>query len=292
LEQPPEQPETAMVPLDTPPEVPENLNLSAVADLSTDELIAVVTSQHTAGSRFLLEGMRRGLPYFRNAGVALIVLRKRFSKGYWQEWARDKLPFSLRTAQRYIRIADNWDKLVGDDINKVDDMTLKQAIRDLSTANVEQSKKKVERVEEPEPDLLVTNDIKITETKAPKQKRDPDGAYVNRGTVNAMLDQQEAEDEARADMRADPEKMGEVYEIAGRTLGPDTPSKLVTKLVEAYRDQDIEENVYTFFDIARITLHAVNKFESEESLVGQGDTGVAYRYVNLDDDGEPYPVEE
>ena len=52
----------------------------------------------------------RGLQKFREAGEVLIRAKAQVPHGQWEAWVQDNLHFSLREAQRYMRLAREWPK--------------------------------------------------------------------------------------------------------------------------------------------------------------------------------------
>jgi len=57
------------------------------------------------------QAFQAGAGYTRQAGVLLIEARKQVEGHNWLAWLSDNVPFTERTAQRYIRIAEDWDRL-------------------------------------------------------------------------------------------------------------------------------------------------------------------------------------
>jgi DUF3102 family protein len=83
----------------------------------------------------------------RDCGQTLLAVKARLRHGDFTPWVREHCEFSERQAQRYMRIAANWDKLVhkelGDDVNpkttraadlSIEGLTIREAERILGGA--------------------------------------------------------------------------------------------------------------------------------------------------------------
>src|SRR5262245_30485687 len=180
---------TALVPSEAMPA--KDLNRSDLLDLSDEELIRIMADQHNAGKQLLFDGFRRGLPHFRNAGVVLLIFRERFKGKYWTQWARENVPFSQRTTNAYMQLARDWEKLVGEvGVDGIEELTINDALRKIVNPD-RPSRKRVERVNEPEPDLLVENDIKIKSNIPQKTGKISEAIGINRDEINRQLDEKD-----------------------------------------------------------------------------------------------------
>jgi hypothetical protein len=66
-----------------------------------------VNSEHRA----LVDCVRDSLAHARRAGTSLVKARARRSDDEWVAWVREHCHFSVTTAEAYIRIAKDWNKL-------------------------------------------------------------------------------------------------------------------------------------------------------------------------------------
>lgn len=97
-----------------------------LAAASVDELANVIIREHSTYE--FVGGKRQVMPHYRVAGLALLEARSKFSRGYWSDWVKENLPFSMRTAQCYMQIAKQWDVAAPDAEWKQSD-TLSGALR-------------------------------------------------------------------------------------------------------------------------------------------------------------------
>jgi hypothetical protein len=55
--------------------------------------------------------LRRGLEHAKNAGELLLQAKEHCGHGQWLPWLKENVHFSVRTAQAYMRIAKEWNRL-------------------------------------------------------------------------------------------------------------------------------------------------------------------------------------
>lgn len=72
-----------------------------------------VTEEARAGFRQIEEATRSMAEGARRVGVAFSEMKRRKHHGEYTMWLKDKFSKSEQTARLYVRIADNWDLIVG-----------------------------------------------------------------------------------------------------------------------------------------------------------------------------------
>jgi hypothetical protein len=73
----------------------------------TAEIAAEIRAEHERA----YGKAREALEHARRAGELLIEAKRKLAHGAWAGWLRDNVPFSERTAQGYMRLARQWDRL-------------------------------------------------------------------------------------------------------------------------------------------------------------------------------------
>lgn len=73
------------------------------------------------------EALRSALAHARAAGEALIEAKAAVPHGAWSAWLSQNFKGSTRTAERYIRIAKNWDRIAAK-TTRMSDLSLREAL--------------------------------------------------------------------------------------------------------------------------------------------------------------------
>ena len=79
------------------------------------------------------ESVRASLVHAQTAGVLLLEAKAAVPHGAWGSWLADNVACSARTAQAYMRIARQWATLAEANPQRVADLSLRDALRFLST---------------------------------------------------------------------------------------------------------------------------------------------------------------
>jgi hypothetical protein len=96
-------------------------------ETSLDQLATDINKAHAG----VLEAFQRGAAYARQAGLMLIEARKLVEPHGWLKWLEANVEASPRTCQRYVRIAENWDKLSAE-CDSVSHLGVREALKCLA----------------------------------------------------------------------------------------------------------------------------------------------------------------
>jgi hypothetical protein len=88
----------------------------------TDEELA---TEVRGGIESVRRGMRAAVEGARRAGIALVEMKKRVGHGHWENWLRENFDLSSQTARFYMRVADNWDRVVAHGLDQLPDLCLR-----------------------------------------------------------------------------------------------------------------------------------------------------------------------
>jgi hypothetical protein len=108
----------------------KNLNPPAIvrsAEAPLDALAERINAAHEAAA----DSISRGLVQAKYSGELLLQARARLPHGAWLPWLRDKTSVNERLAQRYMKIAREWDSLTGKS-DTVSHLTFKGALEVLA----------------------------------------------------------------------------------------------------------------------------------------------------------------
>lgn len=78
------------------------MNIQTVSPILEDILIAHASC---------LEAGKKALLHAKKAGELLVKAKKNLLHGEWGTWVEQNLPFSIRTAQLYMKISKEWNKI-------------------------------------------------------------------------------------------------------------------------------------------------------------------------------------
>lgn len=84
-----------------------------------------INAAHHAGE----ESARTALEHYHRAGMLLAEVKVKLPHGAWLPWLEANFDGNPRTAQRYVKLADNWDAITN--TTDVSHLTLAQALRQL-----------------------------------------------------------------------------------------------------------------------------------------------------------------
>jgi len=96
--------------------------------------------------------LRKSVLYAREAGEFLIEAKRHVPVGKWGAWIRKNLPFSHATANLYMRLADNWDRLDSERVKNLSLRKLAKVVSDLDRDDREPEEKDKEPEEEDDPE--------------------------------------------------------------------------------------------------------------------------------------------
>jgi hypothetical protein len=85
-------------------------------------LTADIRHHHTEAQRCAGEAVEHA----RQAGELLLQVKAGLEHGAWLPWLREQVEVSPRQAQRYMRVAENWDRLA--DASRVSHLSLRQVL--------------------------------------------------------------------------------------------------------------------------------------------------------------------
>ena len=91
---------------DKPRDVPKPVSQSD----ALDPLVGLAESINRNHSRSK-DCTNRALDYAHEAGKGLLDAKEQVDHGAWEAWVKENCHFSLRTAQKYMRVAEQWEKL-------------------------------------------------------------------------------------------------------------------------------------------------------------------------------------
>ena len=114
-------------------DTPEKQEENAVEVFDSDkvkELVGLAEKEHDAG---VSAGLNM-LEHFRKAGELLIEAKAKFGRGSWLIHLEHNLEskFTQRTAQRYMRLATNWNLIERKHDTRVSDLSLNQALKSIA----------------------------------------------------------------------------------------------------------------------------------------------------------------
>jgi hypothetical protein len=98
-----------------------------IAPASLQELAQQINQAH----RGCEAAAKAGLQHAMNAGRLLIEAKKKVGHGQWLPWLKANFPFSERTAQGYMKVADEVPKLEGPKAKRVADLSYRDALKEL-----------------------------------------------------------------------------------------------------------------------------------------------------------------
>jgi hypothetical protein len=126
-------------------------NETAVSDSGVDSRSdEELTAEVRAGLDAYRRGMRDAIEGARRAGAALQVMKDRAGHGNWEAWLRDNFEMSPQTARLYMRIANNWDRVIEHGLDKIPDLTLSDLRSFLAEPKKETEEPQKEHKKEPE----------------------------------------------------------------------------------------------------------------------------------------------
>lgn len=97
-------------------------------DLTVTDLAAEIRQKHALA----IETANRAVQYAREAGELLLQAKATIAHGAWGEWLKENCDLSERTAQGYMRLARELPKLDAAKAQRVADLPLRQALKELS----------------------------------------------------------------------------------------------------------------------------------------------------------------
>jgi len=98
-----------------------------------DQIAAKIIAEHARAQ----DAARSAVEHARSAGMLLTEAKLQVAHGEWAGWVRDRLPFSLRTAQTYMRVARELPGLDEAKAQRVAHLPLRQLLEALATPNEE-----------------------------------------------------------------------------------------------------------------------------------------------------------
>jgi hypothetical protein len=102
--------------------------MTTVALTRLAQLALTVTTEHKAS----IESAVSAIEHARRAGLALLEAKAQLPHGAWLPWLLEHCPMvSERTAQRYMRLAENWTAIEAK-ATRVSDLPIRQALTLLS----------------------------------------------------------------------------------------------------------------------------------------------------------------
>jgi hypothetical protein len=105
----------------------EAIAVQARAESSLAEIAAAIAAAHADCETALRDSVRHAI----RVGELLIQVKTRLGHGNWLPWLSANCPFSERTAQTYMRMANNVAKLADSNPQRVADMSLRRAVKAL-----------------------------------------------------------------------------------------------------------------------------------------------------------------
>lgn len=97
--------------------------LKSVAQMPLEFLPPQIRQEHEA----VLAAIRKGLTHARNVGELLIQAKAQVAHGGWTDWIAQNCPFSKRSAENYMRIAEHWSEIV-EKAQSIADLTINEAL--------------------------------------------------------------------------------------------------------------------------------------------------------------------
>ena len=85
------------------------------SQLTKDKIINEIIQLHEN----FLENARNHLLLAKKIGEKLEIKKAELQRGEWEDWVEQNLPFKIRTAQYYMKIHKNWDRLVNSQTQSV-----------------------------------------------------------------------------------------------------------------------------------------------------------------------------
>ena len=85
------------------------------SQLTNDKIINEIIQLHEN----FLENARNHLLLAKKIGEKLEIKKAELQRGEWEDWVEQNLPFKIRTAQYYMKIHKNWDRLVNSQTQSV-----------------------------------------------------------------------------------------------------------------------------------------------------------------------------
>jgi hypothetical protein len=99
------------------------------AERSLGEIAAVIKEEFALAERCT----REGLGHYRKVGELLLNAKGRVPHGGWLDWVGDNVPFGDRQARKYMRLAQEWEKVSEANRNSDSDLNLDSAMKLLSS---------------------------------------------------------------------------------------------------------------------------------------------------------------
>lgn len=164
-----------------------DLRGEGLADLPTNELDSRIRSGHAKVEEIREQVgnlMLEGLVAAGQTGAALNERKSRMQYGMWTTWLDRFFPATARTAQNYMRVADNWE-YVREEAKRVSEpLSYRRAIRLLQKRHVKQAREKgIEQVKWRIEDAVESDRITEEQASTIRENLLPDADRVDRGQL-------------------------------------------------------------------------------------------------------------